>query len=517
MPPLTRVFTFCTPGPLPFTPIIKDNPTTNKKKNKKMERPADDIFLFRDLSIVQSPASKHLFLGRSSDVTPPSPSVLPVKASPLSSAAPHITKQSKSADLGNTSSSLLSDENTVSNANEQQAAEPKHKAEQEQETQEQPVKRKRGRPPKVKRPAVVETAKVAVEHKEEKALDQGNQHKEKQQDHELIEDKQDDKKKETTVENPKIITLIDWSLGIVPNSPKMTGVSMEEQALWVVLSGRRLESGETWHSSIITERILHNHIKTGSGRSLYVLEGPMNGEEMQSSGTKILRSVDINNPIVGFSPKFVQAFKLGFPENWRELLMAELTMLEKTFIKPNGGTIAPGNKKKPAKQQPKAVAEPEVFKPEAVLVDSTDVPFNTADNTDTADDGKELKEKEEPVKVVKNKGGRPRKTPLVPAEEKNKPSTQPVVDEQPVVEDTQPKKEKDTPKKETPVVKKRGPGRPKKTPKRGPGRPRKSSAVTPKRKLDDIDTVIIAPPAKRRSGPQIKWGWGGKAVIQGDV
>lgn len=228
--------------------------TANVTITRRMERPADDIFLLNDLGPMQSPVSRHLFLGHSS-ATP-------------------------------TSSSFGSNNNTVKTAVKTVSPKPKPTVNNENVFGNSasplvPMKRKRGRPPKNKS-LVVEEQDVLPTAPSPPVVPPAST---------IVTNSNSTVSSNTPTNNinsPKIITLTDWSLATVPNSAKLTGVPVEVRSLWVVLVGRRADMVEAWHSSIVTERILGNHIKTGSGRSLYILESPMNIIEMQANGTSSL-------------------------------------------------------------------------------------------------------------------------------------------------------------------------------------------------------------------------------------
>ncbi|PJF19789.1 hypothetical protein PSACC_00435 [Paramicrosporidium saccamoebae] len=104
------------------------------------------------------------------------------------------------------------------------------------------------------------------------------------------------------------ITLLKWSMVVVPNNPNVTKLEKLVTENWIVLVGRRSDMTELWHSSLITNRLSNREITTGSGR-IYKLEGPCDDLAMIESG---------------FNFDIIEAFREGFPENWQMVLIQEL-------------------------------------------------------------------------------------------------------------------------------------------------------------------------------------------------
>lgn len=105
------------------------------------------------------------------------------------------------------------------------------------------------------------------------------------------------------------VPFTEWSFGIAPNAPRVTGIAKEQSSEWIVLVGRRPDTSELWHSSIVTGRISASRIETGSGR-VYVLE---------DSSMDSLRMSEH-----GFCDVFSAKFAKGFPDNWQALIIKEL-------------------------------------------------------------------------------------------------------------------------------------------------------------------------------------------------
>lgn len=207
----------------------------------------------------------------------------------------------------------------------------------------------------------------------------------------------------TTAVYKNRIILLDWSLAIVPNSTKLTGIPLERLARWIVLVGRRPDmSGEAWHSSIVTERITSGQICTGSGRSLYVLEGPMGVEDMREHG---------------FSDSFISKFQRGFPEDWRECLMLELDRLEQPppespLINANAPAVVEGVVKRKPGRPPKKNKPIDAAGTTAGSVSTPTLAVTTATPT-----------RIEESPLVKRGRGRPRKNPPLSSTSPNTTTT----------------------------------------------------------------------------------------------
>lgn len=337
-----------------------------------MERPADDIFLVNDLSVLKSPVPRHLFEGRPNDATSAQTTPAALRqATGVPNAAGTgqwqgkiLSPGSPPVNLGLTTSLsppsfFKQPENRPSLSNARPPVpsagspsilqglpkpEPKPavpvlpqstsssqpptatlKPECDPQGAEERPKRKRGRPPKAKvenahpkKETVFEsssnaaTAALDNSHADSTLSNTGNgrrgllsvegagalpaAHVDTNNSLGTIaknrQSVQDAERQPPTVnpntstsDKPKVIELTDWSLATVPNSPKLTGVPVDEQQFWVVLVGRRPDMAEAWHSSIVTERLAADSIKTGSGRSVYLLRGPINQKDMYDSGT----------------------------------------------------------------------------------------------------------------------------------------------------------------------------------------------------------------------------------------
>lgn len=108
------------------------------------------------------------------------------------------------------------------------------------------------------------------------------------------------------------IILSNWSMLIVPNNPSVTRIDKNITEYWIILIGRRSDMSDMWHSSLISNRLSKREVTTGSGR-VYRLEGPIDESALAQ---------------VGFRPHILEAFREGFPENWRKLLLQELTSIK---------------------------------------------------------------------------------------------------------------------------------------------------------------------------------------------
>lgn len=106
----------------------------------------------------------------------------------------------------------------------------------------------------------------------------------------------------------KEYTLDNWYLQRIPNNPKFSQVHRTLTEDWVVLVGIKEDTGELWHSSIVSGREDAKRILTGSGR-LYNL-----------------KQADVPSFVgTGFSRKLVDRFaSKGFPEDWQEALLQEI-------------------------------------------------------------------------------------------------------------------------------------------------------------------------------------------------
>lgn len=114
----------------------------------------------------------------------------------------------------------------------------------------------------------------------------------------------------TTTKAP--VHFSEWSFGIAPNTPRVTGIAKEVSSEWIVLVGRRPDTTELWHSSIVTGRLTANQIATGSGRVYLLKEGSMDSQRMAEHG---------------FGDAFSAKFARGFPENWQDLIIDELARI----------------------------------------------------------------------------------------------------------------------------------------------------------------------------------------------
>ena len=145
------------------------------------------------------------------------------------------------------------------------------------------------------------------------------------------------------------VVFSEWSFGIAPNTPRVTNVSKEDSQEWIVLVGRRPDTAELWHSSIVTRRLAHNRIETGSGRVYVLHDGSMDSQRMADHG---------------FGDSFSAKFVKGFPSNWQQLLITELTRIATSRAprKPVTATNIPERKLPTEPQQPHN-DEPQTKKP----------------------------------------------------------------------------------------------------------------------------------------------------------
>ncbi len=208
-------------------------------------------------------------------------------------------------------------------------------------------KRGRGRPPKpkptipladsevkeninltngVKKVAIKEDERGKDKNEEKKEETEGKTSGEKKEERKELADESkkdekteviDESKKETSVAEPvkkapisKDYTMYRWYLQRIPNNEMFSQVKENLSKEWIVLVGYKNGLNELWHSSIVSGRESETRIMTGSGR-LYVL---------QDQDPILFRRA-------GFSKEFISRFNDGFPEDWKELVQAELNNL----------------------------------------------------------------------------------------------------------------------------------------------------------------------------------------------
>ncbi|NXU11900.1 M18BP protein, partial [Pardalotus punctatus] len=71
----------------------------------------------------------------------------------------------------------------------------------------------------------------------------------------------------------------------------------------ICVEGKRKDMKQLlWHSSAVTERVSHNHVKTSSGTA-YLLQGKIDSAAMKREG---------------FPYRFIKRFLFGFSKRWKE-------------------------------------------------------------------------------------------------------------------------------------------------------------------------------------------------------
>ncbi|CAG8524876.1 4725_t:CDS:2 [Funneliformis mosseae] len=101
-------------------------------------------------------------------------------------------------------------------------------------------------------------------------------------------------------ENGNYLELIKWHLKVVSINDIFVPEVSERINLWVVLSGIIKGTRNKWHSAVVIARENNKLIQTAKDKS-YTLIGKLSAKKMKAD-----------------------AFEDGFPEDWRELLLAEL-------------------------------------------------------------------------------------------------------------------------------------------------------------------------------------------------
>ncbi|GBC00106.1 hypothetical protein RclHR1_03750005 [Rhizophagus clarus] len=121
---------------------------------------------------------------------------------------------------------------------------------------------------------------------------------------------------EQASEDDKCLELIKWHLKIIsikdiPVSEIPEGIIPEGTDFWMILSGIINGTRDKWHSGAVIARENNRRVQTAKDKS-YVLIGKLSAKKMKADG---------------FSEGLIKAFEDGFPENWRELLLADLKSL----------------------------------------------------------------------------------------------------------------------------------------------------------------------------------------------
>jgi len=113
------------------------------------------------------------------------------------------------------------------------------------------------------------------------------------------------------------VVLTSWYLAVIPNCTNVTKIERNRCTEWIVLVGKRAGMNDLWHSSPITGRLSERQVCTGSGR-VYELDGPIDS----------LSLID-----VGFSFGIAEAFRDGFPWNWKDLVISDLCRMKRDLAK----------------------------------------------------------------------------------------------------------------------------------------------------------------------------------------
>ncbi|PKY39614.1 hypothetical protein RhiirA4_538241 [Rhizophagus irregularis] len=117
-------------------------------------------------------------------------------------------------------------------------------------------------------------------------------------------------------EDDKCLELVKWHLKIIsikdiPVSEIPEGIIPEGTDFWMILSGIVNGTRDKWHSGAVIAREHNRRVQTAKDKS-YILIGKLSAKKMKADG---------------FSEGLIKAFEDGFPENWRELLLADLKSL----------------------------------------------------------------------------------------------------------------------------------------------------------------------------------------------
>ena len=189
------------------------------------------------------------------------------------------------------------------------------------------------------------------------------------------------------------VVLSEWSFGIAPNTPKVTNVSKIQSAEWIVLVGRRPDTAELWHSSIVASRITPSHIETGSGSAYVLKEGSMDSHRMAEHG---------------FGEAFIAKFVRGFPDNWQQLIIDELLRMANARL-PRRPVAVPD---KPARGNA-TFSGPPSWAPSANV------------NTNSQQQQQQQQSQEATAASAKGFNMAARQAPPAPAPQKDTPPTQP--------------------------------------------------------------------------------------------